>query len=114
MLKMLWPPLIVTFFVNFAFAEAFHCQGSGKFKNLRKGRINLNWELNSQEVLLDRDNLTVQVNIDKSNSDQSHFFSIEVIEKDSLGLPIIRVAKGTIDGMVLYAENSSTIVCLPQ
>lgn len=109
--------ILVTFFVigiaNFASAEDFMCQGLGKFSGVGQQQVNLDWEKAYQKVLLETDSLKVQANIDKANSDGTHYLSIEVLETSANGAVTMRTAKGSIKDMVLYGEDTSIINCLP-
>jgi hypothetical protein len=97
-----------------AFAETFMCQGTGRFSEVGNQTVNLEWKKNYQKVLLENDQIKVQVNIDKANSDGTHYLAIDVLDLNKTGVTSIRGAKGSLKDMVQYIDSTSSIVqCLP-
>lgn len=94
-------------------AETFVCQGTGRFSQIGNQTINLQWEKEYQKVLIENQSLKVQVYVDKSNSDGTHYLGIEVMDLDKAGATAMRGAKGSIKDMVLFSDSAtSQVVCM--
>ena len=63
---------------------------------------------------IENESLKVQVYIDKSNSDGTHYLGIEVMDLNKTGVVSFRGAKGSLKDMVQFSDSATSMVsCLP-
>ncbi len=100
--------------VSYAQADTFLCQGTGRFAQIGNQSVELEWNKEYQKVLIENASLQVQVYVDKSNSDGTHYLGIEVMDLNKTGVVSFRGAKGLLKDMVQFSDSStSMILCLP-
>lgn len=109
-------------FSRFAQAENFYCSGTGKYESLFAGQtVSLAWPYHSQKTIVDTLSTDagskILVDIDKSNSDNSHYLIITVLATDNRGGIVSLSAKGSIRDTVIFTEEInkmvSQITCVP-
>jgi hypothetical protein len=106
--------LTVALVSSSANAESFVCQGTGRFAEIgNASSLTLQWAKEYQKVLIENPTLKVQVYIDKSNSDGTHYLGIDVMDLDKSSADF-HGAKGSLKDMVQYIDSqTSLITCIP-